>query len=73
MHLQSAEDIHLQTKVDDGLAKVESTQIAVDEWWNDLTPQEQKNPTNVAKNETAERVLETTGNMLTGIAIRFGL
>jgi hypothetical protein len=54
----------LQTKVDDGLDKVESTQIAVDEWWNDLTPQEQKNPVNVAKHETAEQVLQTTGNLL---------
>jgi hypothetical protein len=57
----------LQTKVDNGLDKVESTQIAVDEWWNDLTPQDQKNPVNVAKYETAERVLQTTGNMLNGM------
>lgn len=28
----------LQTKVDNGLAKVESGQIAVDEWWAGLTP-----------------------------------
>jgi hypothetical protein len=57
----------LQTKVDNGLAKVESTQIAVDEWWSDLSPQEQKYPANVAKHETAERVLETTGNLLNGM------
>jgi hypothetical protein len=57
----------LQTKVDNGLDKVESTQIAVDEWWNDLSPQEQKNPVNVAKYETAERVLQTTGNVLNGV------
>jgi hypothetical protein len=57
----------LQTKVDNGLAKVEDTQIMVDEWWSDLTPQEQKNPANVAKHETAERVLQTTGNLLNGM------
>ena len=54
----------LQTKVDNGLAKVEDTQIMVDEWWSDLTPQEQKNPVNVAKYETADRVLQTAGNAL---------
>jgi len=57
----------LQTKVDNGLAKVEDTQIMVDEWWSDLTPQEQENPANVAKHETAERVLQTTGNLLNGM------
>jgi hypothetical protein len=53
----------LQTKIDDGLAKVEDTQIKVDNWWNELTPQEQKNPVNAAKYETANRVLETTGTL----------
>jgi hypothetical protein len=57
----------LQTKVDDGLAKVEDAQIMVDEWWTGLTPQEQKNPANVAKHETADRVLQTTGNVLVGM------
>ena len=52
---------------DNGLAKVEDTQIMVDEWWSDLTPQEQENPANVAKHETAERVLQTTGNLLNGM------
>jgi len=57
----------LQTKVDNGMAKVEDTQIMVDEWWTDLSSQEQKNPANIAKHETAERVLQTTGNLLNGM------
>lgn len=57
----------LQEKVDAGIAKVEETQVAVDSWWNGLTPVEQKNPVNSAKYETANRVLETSGNMLNSI------
>jgi hypothetical protein len=53
----------LQTKVDNGLAKVESGQIAVDEWWAELTPTEQKNPVNKAKYETANRTLDAAGNL----------
>ena len=54
----------LQTKVDNGLDKVESTKIAVDEWWNDLSEQEQQNPANQAKYETANRTLDAAGNLL---------
>ena len=54
----------LQDKVDNGIAKVGEAQVNVDEWWNGLTPVEQKNPVNEAKYETANRVLETTGNIL---------
>ena len=53
----------LQIKVDNGLARVESGQIAVDEWWSGLTPVEQKNPANKAKYETANRTLDTAGNL----------
>ena len=53
----------LQIKVDNGLQKVADTQVQVDEWWSGLTATEQKNPANVAKYETANRVLETTGNL----------
>jgi hypothetical protein len=53
----------LQAKVDNGIAKVESGQIAVDEWWSGLTPMEQNNPVNKAKYETANRTLETAGNI----------
>lgn len=57
----------LQAKVDAGMAKVEQGQIAVDTWWNDLTPTEQKNPVNIAKYETANRTLETTGNIFNSL------
>ena len=53
----------LQTKVDNGIAKVGETQVAVDNWWNSLTPKEQNNPVNEAKYNTANRVLDTAGNL----------
>lgn len=57
----------LQEKVDAGMAKVAETEEAVDTWWAGLTPVEQKNPINVARYETANRVLETAGNTLNTI------
>lgn len=54
----------LQMKVDSGIETVGDRQEAVDDWWDDLTPVEQKNPVNVAKYETANRALATTGNFL---------
>jgi hypothetical protein len=54
----------LQVKVDDGLAKVENGQIAVDEWWAGLTPLEQKDPANKAKYATANRTLDAAGTLL---------
>ncbi len=57
----------LQEKVDAGMVKVEETGVAVEEWWNGLTPIEQKNPVNSAKYETANRTLDAAGNLLTGI------
>ena len=57
----------MQVKVDEGLAKVESGQIAVDEWWSGLTSQEQQNPVNQAKYETANRTLDAAGTLLNTI------
>jgi hypothetical protein len=57
----------LQDKVDAGMDRVAETEIAVDEWWAGLTPIEQANPVNQAKYETANRTLETTGNLLNSI------
>jgi hypothetical protein len=54
----------LQPKIDQGMQKVEDTQIAVDNWWGNLSPIEQKNPVNVAKYSLANRTLETAGNVL---------
>lgn len=54
----------LQVKVDNGLDAVASKQIAVDDWWTNLTPVEQKNPANIVKYETANRALATAGGFL---------
>jgi long-subunit fatty acid transport protein len=39
----------------------------VEGWWESLTALEQKNPGNIAKYETANRALETAGNVLNSI------
>jgi len=57
----------LQTKVDDGIAKVSEGQTNIDNWWNGLTEVQRNNPGNIAKYETANRVLETTGNVLNSV------
>ncbi|GAO40996.1 hypothetical protein [Flavihumibacter petaseus] len=49
-------------KVNTGLEKVADGQQKVDAWWEDLTPQEQKNPVNIAKYNTANNVLSRAGN-----------
>ena len=57
----------IEAKVDNGITKVQNTQVQVDTWWTGLTPVEQKNPVNVAKYETANRALETAGSFLNGL------
>jgi hypothetical protein len=57
----------LQTKVDESMENVAEKQIAVDEWWAGLTPIEQANPVNEAKYETANRALDTAGELLNSI------
>jgi hypothetical protein len=57
----------MSAKVDDGLQKVADSQVAFDEWWNGLTPVEQNNPVNIAKHETADRVLQKAGDVLTSM------
>jgi len=57
----------LQTKVDESMENVAEKQIAVDEWWAGLTPIEQANPVNEAKYETANRTLDTAGELLNSI------
>lgn len=56
-----------QQKVDNGLAKVSDNQTKVDNWWNSLTPAEQKNPVNVTKHNTANRALESAGTILASL------
>lgn len=57
----------LQEKVDAGMENVAEKQASVETWWDGLTPVEQRNPVNIARYETANRVLETAGNTLNSI------
>jgi hypothetical protein len=57
----------IQGKVDGAIMNVEEKQMNVDDWWTGLTPVEQANPINKARYETANRVLDTAGNVLNGI------
>jgi hypothetical protein len=57
----------LQLKVDEGIAKLDETSAQVEEWWNGLTPVEQKNPMNQARYNGANKLLETAGGALTSM------
>jgi hypothetical protein len=57
----------IQEKVNNGLSKVDENQIKVDNWWNDLSAAEQKNPSNIAKYNTANRALDKAGSFLTSL------
>ncbi|HEY5746121.1 MAG TPA: hypothetical protein VIU12_08605 [Chryseolinea sp.] len=57
----------LQTRVDNGIAKVGNGREQVDTWWAGLAPVEQKNPVNIAKYETANRALDAAGSFLNGL------
>jgi hypothetical protein len=52
------------TKVDDGIQRVADAQVQVDSWWNNLTQQQQNNPVNKAKYETANKALTAAGSVL---------
>lgn len=53
-----------QAKVDQAIINVDTKQMNVDEWWNGLSTIEQANPVNKAKYETANRALNTAGELL---------
>lgn len=55
-----------EAKINTGYQKVQENQTKVDNWWNSLSSTQQKNPVNIAKHETADRVLATFGNVLDG-------
>lgn len=57
----------MQTKVDDGMEKVSEAQTNLEAWWNGLPPEEQNNPVNKAKYETANRVIGRSAGLLTSI------
>jgi len=56
-----------QAKVDQALVKVDEKQVQVDTWWNGLSNVDQSKPSNKAKYETANKALESAGNLLNGI------
>jgi len=51
-------------KIDQGIQTVGDAQEQVDAWWGDLTEQEQNNPVNEAKYETANNALTKAGEIL---------
>lgn len=51
-------------KIDQGMERVADAQEQVDAWWGDLTQQEQNNPVNKAKYETANAALGRAGEIL---------
>ena len=57
----------LQTKVDNGIQKVGDNQTKVDDWWSGLSKLEQSNPVNKAKYETANKALQSAGNLLNAV------
>ncbi len=54
----------LNAKIDQGIIKVGDAQQQVDDWWNGLTPQQQNNPVNKAKYESANAALARAGEIL---------
>jgi hypothetical protein len=56
-----------QAKIDQGIATVNDKQTQVDDWWNGLSNAEQTKPSNKARYETANKALDTAGNLLNGI------
>ncbi len=51
-------------KIDQGIQKVGDAQEEVDAWWGNLTQQQQNNPVNKAKYETANAALGRAGEIL---------
>ena len=57
----------LSSKVDQGFIRVDEAQSDLDAWWGSLTSDEQQNPGNKAKYETANRTIDAAGNLLTSV------
>lgn len=51
-------------KIDTGFQKLSQSQQSVENWWNNLSPTEQKNPANIIKHETANALLDKAGSVL---------
>ena len=54
----------VSAKIDQGIQKVGDAQQQVDAWWGDLSQQEQNNPVNKAKYQTANNALGRAGEIL---------
>ncbi len=57
----------LQESVDNGISRVEDASTQVDNWWNNLSSLEQKNPLNIVRYEAANRAINAAGGFLNGI------
>ena len=57
-------DGEIQDKVDEGINRVGDAQEQVDGWWGNLSPQQQNNPVNKARYETANAALARAGEIL---------
>ncbi len=56
-----------QDKVDEGLIRVDEAGNQVNNWWNNLPPDEQQSPVNKAKYERANQLLDKTSNLLNSL------
>lgn len=54
----------LNQKIDQGMIKVDDAQQQVDSWWSGLSQQQQNNPVNKAKYESANAALDRAGEIL---------
>ncbi|HEX5002359.1 MAG TPA: hypothetical protein VFW78_07665 [Bacteroidia bacterium] len=54
----------IESKIDNGIVKIDEFQQQVDTWWNGLSALEQQNPVNKVKYETAQRALDSAGSFL---------
>ncbi|MEN8249089.1 MAG: hypothetical protein ABFS32_09160 [Bacteroidota bacterium] len=54
----------IYSKIDIGYQKVGEAQTELDNWWDGLTPIEQKNPANIAKRATNQTKLNVAGQVL---------
>ena len=59
-------------KVNTGQAKVGEAQIELDNWWENLSPVEQRNPVNIVKREGNQKKLDVASTFLNGAESALG-
>lgn len=57
----------LQQKVDEGAANISQKEMELDDWWGGLSESDMMDPVNIAKYETANRVLGTAGEIVNAV------